>query len=104
MILPPPMPDWTDLISKVPPAPEVTAIPRQDLPCNACGVGHRVVYESGAIDAYCKECRKKKNHKSYLERKNRDIRIGGIRELRTLGAPGGVPVINRAHAERTDMH
>ena len=84
MNLPPPMPDWTSLISNIQPAPEVITIPREDLPCNACGENHRVVYKSGVVDAYCKKCRKAKNHQSYLERKNRDIRVGYTRETSSL--------------------
>lgn len=99
MNLPPPMPDWTSLISNLPPVPEVITIPREDLPCNACGENHRVVYKSGVVDAYCKACRKAKNHRSYLERKNRDIRIGSpARDFSTPGAPGGMAL------RRTEKH
>lgn len=90
MNLPPPMPDWTDLISRTPAREEVIVVLKADLPCNRCGSNHRVVYKSGKVDAYCRACRKEVNQRSYNARNKRDIKIGGIGELHTPGAPGGM--------------
>lgn len=74
------MPSWADLITNVPVEPEVVPVNYAKLPCNRCGTGIRAVYKGGTIDAYCRECRKAANKKSYEDRAKRDIKLGGIEE------------------------
>lgn len=98
------MPDWTSLICNTPPREEIIVIPKADLPCNRCGSGHRAVYKSGTVDAYCRACRKEVNQQSYKARNKRDIRLGTAGEWGVPGVPGGLPSRTRTGIERSDIH
>lgn len=72
MNLPPPMPDWTDLISRMPPAKEKAAyVPSTEKPCCICGTGKRAAvrkYGKVITDSYCLACRKDINARNYRAR------------------------------------
>jgi hypothetical protein len=74
MSMPPPMPDWTDLIARPAITKEKTVYTHTaERTCGNCGVGKRKVLPSGVLDAYCSGCRRELNKRYYANRHKRDI-------------------------------